>query len=116
MLGMVGETVQLGWANACGALLSGGQAPAEDEPGLGGWYFRLWSYIEDFEFFRQSKKPDNIPILILIVLLTFFTWLAFRQARRNDRIIGRLEKNPKLAAIHHRKWEPYHKSWPKKLH
>jgi hypothetical protein len=111
MIGTIGETLHLGWAKACGALLSGGQAPSEDEP-----YFRLWSFIEDFEFFKQSKKPDNIPILILIVMLSVFTWMAFRQAFRNDRIISRLEKNPKLAAIHHRKWEPYHKSWPKKLH
>jgi len=94
------------------SLLASGEAPSQDE----GWYFKAWSVIEDFEFFRQSKRADNIPILILLVLLTFYLWLSFKQAFRNDRIITRLEKNPQLAAIHHRKWEPYHKSWPKKLH
>ncbi len=93
-------------------LLAGGAAPAEDQ----GWSYKLYSISEDFEFFRQSKKPDNIPILILIVLLVFFLYLSFKQAFRNDKIIARLEKNPELALKHHRKWEPYHKSWPKKLH
>ncbi|KAA0209866.1 cytochrome C [bacterium] len=49
-------------------------------------------------------------------MVVFFTWLSFRQAFRNDRIIKRLEANPALAAKHHRKWEPYHKSWAKRLH
>lgn len=30
-------------------------------------------------------KPDNVPIIAIVFLLPFFTWLAFRQARRNDR-------------------------------
>ncbi|MCC6573407.1 MAG: cytochrome C [Planctomycetes bacterium] len=42
--------------------------------------------------------------------------MSFRNAFRNDRIIKRLEANPALAAKHHRKWEPYHKSWAKRLH
>ncbi len=32
------------------------------------------------------SKPDNIPILGLIVLLVFFTWLAFSQAFAHDRL------------------------------
>ncbi len=32
------------------------------------------------------SKPDNIPIAGLIVLLTFFTWIAFSQAFKNDRL------------------------------
>ncbi len=31
------------------------------------------------------SKPDNIPIVGLMVLLAFFTWLAFRQAFEYDR-------------------------------
>jgi hypothetical protein len=31
------------------------------------------------------SKPDNIPIVGLIVLMFFFTWLAFSQAFKNDR-------------------------------
>ncbi len=32
------------------------------------------------------SKPDNIPIVGLIVLVFFFTWLAFSQAFKNDRL------------------------------
>ncbi len=32
------------------------------------------------------SKPDNIPIVGLMVLLVFFTWLAFSQAFENDRL------------------------------
>ena len=32
-------------------------------------------------------KPDNIPIVGLMVLIFFFTWLAFREARKNDQLI-----------------------------
>ncbi|MBT3879045.1 MAG: hypothetical protein HON76_00865 [Candidatus Scalindua sp.] len=31
------------------------------------------------------SKPDNIPILGLMVLLVFFTWLSFSQAFEHDR-------------------------------
>ncbi|MCA8938714.1 MAG: hypothetical protein KDB07_02815, partial [Planctomycetes bacterium] len=92
------------------AVLAG--APGQDD-GLG---YTIYKWSEDIEAFRQSKKPDNIPIIILIGLLIFFCYISFKQAFRNDRIIDRLEKNPALARIHHRKWEPYHKSWPRKLH
>ena len=32
-------------------------------------------------------KPDNIPIVGLMVLVFFFTWVAFREARKNDQLI-----------------------------
>jgi hypothetical protein len=31
-------------------------------------------------------KPDNIPIVFMMVLVMFFTWLGFKQALRNDRL------------------------------
>ncbi len=31
------------------------------------------------------SKPDNVPIIGLMVLLVFFTWLAFSQAFEHDR-------------------------------
>ena len=34
------------------------------------------------------SKPDNVPIVGLLFLVFFFTWLAFRQAFRNDRLRG----------------------------
>ena len=30
-------------------------------------------------------KPDNVPIVAIVLLLPFFTWLAFSQGRKNDR-------------------------------
>lgn len=30
--------------------------------------------------------PDNIPIIGLMVLIFFFTWLALREARKNDEL------------------------------
>lgn len=32
------------------------------------------------------SKPDNIPIVGLIVLLIYFTWLPLSQAFKNDRL------------------------------
>ncbi len=32
------------------------------------------------------SKPDNVPIIGLIVLLVFFTWLAFSKAFEHDRL------------------------------
>jgi hypothetical protein len=31
-------------------------------------------------------KPDNVPIVIMIVMFAFFTYLAVRDAMRNDRL------------------------------
>ncbi|KKO21050.1 MAG: hypothetical protein L3J18_11050 [Candidatus Brocadia sp.] len=39
-------------------------------------------------------KPDNIPIVGLIILLLFFTWITFKQAFENDKRIKR-EKQQK---------------------
>ena len=32
-------------------------------------------------------KPDNIPIVMMVVLVGFFTWLSLAEARKNDRLI-----------------------------
>jgi hypothetical protein len=39
------------------------------------------------QFLEIMLKPDNIPIVGLMVLVLYFTWLAFREARRNDQLI-----------------------------
>jgi len=41
----------------------------------------LWQFIEIL------VKPDNIPIVFMMVLVLFFTWLGFKQALRNDRLV-----------------------------
>ena len=35
-------------------------------------------------FLALITKPDNVPIVAIVLLLPFFTWLAFSQGRRND--------------------------------
>lgn len=32
-------------------------------------------------------KPDNIPIVAMLLLVIFFSWLGLRQAFRNDKLI-----------------------------
>src|SRR5258708_21625201 len=39
----------------------------------------------DENFFAIVAKPDNVPILALVFLLAFFTWLATYRAVENDR-------------------------------
>lgn len=36
-------------------------------------------------FLALVSKPDNVPIIAIIFLLPFFTWLAFSQGRKNDK-------------------------------
>lgn len=37
--------------------------------------------------------PDNIPIVGLMILLFFFTYLALREARKNDQLIDQGREN-----------------------
>jgi hypothetical protein len=45
-------------------------------------------------FWAILSVPDNIPIVFMLVLVGFFTWLSFHEARKNDRLIseGRKEQ------------------------
>ena len=38
-------------------------------------------------FWAIISVPDNIPILFMLVLVGFFTWLSFYEAGKNDRLI-----------------------------
>ena len=40
-----------------------------------------------WQFLDILTKPDNIPIVFMMVLVMFFTWLGFKQALRNDRLV-----------------------------
>jgi hypothetical protein len=40
-----------------------------------------------WQFVEILTKPDNIPIVFMMVLVLFFTWLGFKQALRNDRLV-----------------------------
>ncbi len=60
--------------------------------------------------------PDNVPIVALLVLVPFFLWYGLRQSLATDRLIARLESDPKLAKSHYRKVEPYREGWDAKVH
>ncbi|HJX11134.1 MAG TPA: hypothetical protein VJ733_11640 [Candidatus Binatia bacterium] len=34
-----------------------------------------------------ATKPDNIPIVGMLLLVIFFTWLGLREAFKHDRLI-----------------------------
>jgi hypothetical protein len=38
-------------------------------------------------FLDIVSKPDNIPIVAMLILVIFFTWLGLRQAFKNDKLI-----------------------------
>lgn len=39
------------------------------------------------QFLTIVTEPDNIPIGAMLILVLFFTYVSFKQARRNDRLI-----------------------------
>src|SRR5215218_2625361 len=68
------------------------------------------------QLWKISSTPDNIPIVAMIPLVVFFTWLGLKQSRDNDELIGRLEQDPALAKTHHRKTLPWRPGWARELH
>lgn len=42
-----------------------------------GWYY----------FMEIVTKPDNIPIVGMLILVLFFSWVGLKQALKNDRLI-----------------------------
>jgi len=63
-----------------------------------------------------SSAPDNVPIVAMLFLVPFFTWLGIKQSKANDRLIEQLETDPKLAKTHHRKAEPWRPGWAREIH
>src|SRR5919205_3870548 len=63
-----------------------------------------------------AATPDNIPIVALLPLVIFYTWLAWKQAKANDTLIEQLEADPKLRQTHHRKAWPFRPGWQKEVH
>jgi hypothetical protein len=54
------------------------------------WLF-LGLSMTDRDFYEIVAKPDNVPIVMLVFLLAFFTWLATSKAVENDRRLDRGE-------------------------
>jgi Cytochrome b(C-terminal)/b6/petD len=70
------------------------------------WH-QLWTIV---------SLPDNVPIVLLLFVVPFYTWYGLRQAHANDRLIAQLEADPALAKTHHRKVQPYRPGWAKEVH
>ena len=47
-------------------------------------------------FLEIVTKPDNIPIVGLLLLVLFFSWVGLRQAFKNDKVIERGDKDELL--------------------
>lgn len=45
------------------------------------------------------SKPDNVPILMMIVLFSFYTYMALRDGFRNDRLIKAGRKQDVLKSM-----------------
>jgi hypothetical protein len=41
------------------------------------------------QFLTILTSPDNIPIMGMMLLVLFFTYIGLKQARRNDQLIER---------------------------
>ncbi len=50
-------------------------------------------------FWLIVSKPDNIPIVLLLIGVTFYTWMALRSARRHDKLIALGRKKDVLKAM-----------------
>ena len=48
-------------------------------------------------FLEIVTKPDNIPIVGMLILVIFFTWLGMKEAVKNDKLAeqGREDDIPK---------------------
>jgi len=68
------------------------------------------------QLWSVAAAPDNIPIVAMLFLVPFFTWMGFHQARANDKLVEQLEADPKLAKTHHRKTWPWNANWARDLH
>jgi len=44
-------------------------------------------------FLAIVTKPDNIPIVGMLLLVLFFTWIGLRQAFRHDRLVDEGKKD-----------------------
>ena len=76
----------------------------------------VYSVQDWHQLWKIVSAPDNVPIVAMLFLVPFFTWLGVRQAAANDHLIGELEGDARLAKTHHRKVEPWRPGWARELH
>ncbi len=68
------------------------------------------------QLIKITTAPDNVPIVLMLFLMPFYTWYGLKQSFANDRLIERLEADPELAKTHHRKTQPFVKGWDSTVH
>src|SRR5256714_1640347 len=74
-------------------------------------------FVQDWhQLWKIASAPDNIPIVALIPLVAFFTWLGIKQAQANDQLVVELEGDKQLAKTHHRKTLPWRPGWAREIH
>ncbi len=74
-------------------------------------------FVEDWhQLWSIASKPDNVPIVMMMPMVVFFTWLGLKQARDNDELAEQLQADPQLAKTHHRKTLPWRPGWARELH
>lgn len=44
-------------------------------------------------FLEIVTKPDNIPIVAMLILVVFFTWLGLKEAFKHDKLIEEGKEN-----------------------
>ncbi|MDQ3684509.1 MAG: cytochrome C [Acidobacteriota bacterium] len=76
----------------------------------------ITKFMDWHQIWKITSAPDNVPIVAMLFLVPFFTWLGLKQARKNDRLIKQLEHDPQLAKTHHRKTLPWRPGWARELH
>jgi len=62
----------------------------------------IYSVQDWHQLWKVASAADNIPIVAMLFLVPFFTWLGIKQAKANDRLIVNLEDDKALAKSHHR--------------
>ena len=60
--------------------------------------------------------PDNVPIVLMLFVVPFYTWYGLRQSFANDRLIDQLEADPAMAKTHHRKTQSFRTGWAREVH
>ncbi len=68
------------------------------------------------QLWQIASAPDNVPILMMLGLVAFYTVYALRQAFANDRLVAELEADPSMQKTHHRKTFPFEKGWAERVH
>ena len=52
------------------------------------------------QFFERLVRPDNIPIIGMLVLVLWFTYVGFKEARKNDELIAQGREDEVLRKMH----------------